>query len=415
MKSYTRLKLACYSAGASMSVAATLSPLLFLTFRALYGLTYTQMGLLILLNFSTQLAVDLVFSFFSHRFDIQKTVRISPLLMASGLLVYSVIPVVSPKNALFGLIAGTLLFSISAGLSEVLMSPVFAAIPLPDPDRQMSKLHSVYAWGVIFVVLVCTVFLHLFGTENWYYLVWFFVAVPLVSAFLFFTSTIPDIQNSKNLSGVRKLLKAPVLILFVTAIFLGGAAECTMSQWASGFLEQAVKLPKLWGDLLGVAMFAVMLGAGRTLYAKKGKNLANTLFLGAIGAFLCYVAAAISPIPAVSVFACAMTGLCTSMMWPGSLVAASEMIPDGGVFLYALMAAGGDFGASFVPQAVGLITDGVSKSELGINLSARLLLSPEQLGMKIALLFGSLFPLAAILVFFKIKKLSRLQKKEEKA
>ena len=64
------LKLACYSSNVTMSVAGNLSPILFLTFRTLYGVSYSLLGTLVLINFVTQLVIDLIFSFFSHRFNI---------------------------------------------------------------------------------------------------------------------------------------------------------------------------------------------------------------------------------------------------------------------------------------------------------------------------------------------------------
>ena len=57
--------------------------------------------------------------------------------------------------------------SAASGLAEVLISPVIAAIPAEDPDREMSKLHSVYAWGVVAVIPLFTLFLLGFGSENW--------------------------------------------------------------------------------------------------------------------------------------------------------------------------------------------------------------------------------------------------------
>ena len=70
-----RLKYACYTANITMSAVASLSPVLFLTFRLLYGISYSLLGTLILINFFTQLVVDLILSFFSHRFNIPKTVK----------------------------------------------------------------------------------------------------------------------------------------------------------------------------------------------------------------------------------------------------------------------------------------------------------------------------------------------------
>ena len=64
MQNFKRVKLACYTTNISMAVVANLSPILFLTFRSLYGISYSLLGLLVLINFVTQLTVDLIFSFF---------------------------------------------------------------------------------------------------------------------------------------------------------------------------------------------------------------------------------------------------------------------------------------------------------------------------------------------------------------
>ena len=69
---YNVLKWAAYTTNLSMSVVACLSPLLFVNFNTLYGISYTKLGLLVLINFVTQLGVDLLLSFFPHKFNIEK-------------------------------------------------------------------------------------------------------------------------------------------------------------------------------------------------------------------------------------------------------------------------------------------------------------------------------------------------------
>ena len=199
-------------------------------------------------------------------------------------------------------------------------------------------------------------------------------------------------------------LKNKKLWVCVLGIFLGGAAECAMAQWSSGYLEQALGLPKVWGDIFGVALFAVMLGLGRSLYAKCGKNIRAVLFVGAIGAVICYLTAALVNIPVIGLLACAFTGFCVSMLWPGSLVVASERFPNGGVFIFAMMAAGGDLGASVAPQLIGIITDAVSMNPNAIAYAQTIGLMPEQLGMKLGMLIGGLFPLVAIPLYLHIIK-----------
>ena len=87
------------------------------------------------------------------------------------------------------------------------------------------------------------------------------------------------------------------------------------------------------------------------------------------------------------------------MLWPGNLVVASGRYPQGGVFIYALMAAGGDLGASVAPQLVGIITDAVIADPAAASVAATLQLAPEQLGMKLGMLCGMLFPLFGIFLY----------------
>ena len=79
---YRRLKRGCYVYGLTTAVLINLSPVLFLTLREQYGLSYSALAALISANFITQLLVDLLFSFRPRLFDIPKLVRVAPLLAA---------------------------------------------------------------------------------------------------------------------------------------------------------------------------------------------------------------------------------------------------------------------------------------------------------------------------------------------
>ena len=410
---YKRLKTACYTTNISMSVVANVSPLLFLTFRDLYDIDYTLLGLLVLINFCTQLCVDFIFSLFSHKFNIPKTVRFTPVLTVIGFLLFATAPWVFSRHIYLGIAIATLVFSASSGLAEVLMSPLIATIPAENPEREMSKLHSVYAWGVVGVVLFATLFLLVFKATNWQYLIFVFTLIPLVSAILFSRVEIPKMQTPEKTSGVFTFMKDKLLWLSVIAIFLGGAGECTMSQWSSAYLEKVLGIPKVYGDIFGVATFGMALGLGRTLYSKYGKNIENILLLGSIGTVICYFIAGVSNIAILSLFACAFTGFCASMLWPGNLVVASERFPKGGVFVYALMAAGGDLGASVGPQLVGAITDFVIASENMSAFAQGLGVTLEQLGMKLGILVGGIFPLLGIVVSVLLLQLKKKEKTKE--
>jgi len=396
------LKSACYSASMFMSVVANLPPLLLLTFRNLYGISYSMLGSLILINFLTQLSMDLLFSFFSHKFNIAKTVRFTPVLTCAGLAIYALTPLIFPNAVYVCLLVGTVIFSSSAGLVEVLNSPVLATIPFKDPDREMSKLHSVYAWGCVGVVLFSTLFLQFFGSENWQWLALFMMIIPLTSIVLFSKAEIPPMPTPEKVSGAISFFKNKSLWLFVIALFLGGAAECTMGQWASGYLEQAMGIPKVWGDVFGVALFSLMLGLGRSLYGKMGKNIGRVLFISSVASTVCYLVSAISNWPLLGLVACALTGFAAAMLWPGSLIAVADRFPAGGVLMYAIMASGGDLGASLGPQLVGVVTDAAMEMPFLIHIAESFHVTPEIFGMKLGMLTGMLFPLCSIPLFARI-------------
>lgn len=401
---YNRLRWAAYTANLSMSVVACLSPLLFVTFRTLYGISFTMLGLLVLINFLTQLGIDLMLSFIPHKFNIKKTVRLIPVLVTIGLFIYAVFPFVFPNHVYTGLVIGTIIFSASSGFNEVLANPLILSIPTDNPDKEISKLHSVYPWGIVGVIAIGTAFLFGVGSKNWQWLAILFLLIPITSTVLFHSTGIPEIETPQKASGIKNLLKNKMLWPCVVAIFFGGASEMIMTQWCSAYLEKSMGIPKVLGDLLGMALFALFLGLGRTLYTAKGKNIGRVLILGSAGAFLCYVTAAITNNAIVGIMACVLTGLCTSMLWPGSILVSSERFPTGGVFIFAMMASGGDLGAALGPQLLGMVTDKAMTLSVVSQLAEQFSLTIEQLSMKIGILSGAVFPLLAIPFMITITK-----------
>jgi MFS family permease len=382
--------------------------MLFVTFHEMYNISYTLLGTLVLVNFCTQLTIDLIFTFLSKYFNIKLTIRIMPLITSVGMLCYAVLPNVFPQFAYLGLVLGTIIFSVSAGLAEVLISPLVAAMPSDNPEKDMSMLHSLYGWGVVTNVIIASVFFLIFGTENWMFLTLFLAILPLIASFLFFTSPFPKMDVSSNEKSGVKWGKA--IILCALCIFLGSAAENTMTNWISSYMENALGISKTIGDILGLALFGILLGLGRSLYSKYGKNIANVLLFGMVGATACYIIAGTVSNPIVCMLACIFTGLCTSMLWPGTLILMEEKFPNPGVTAYALMAAGGDFGGSVSPQILGVVVDKVSESSFALELSNSLSLTPEQIGLKTGMLIASIFPILGIAVLLYIKKYFKKQK-----
>lgn len=414
-KNFKRTKFACYSAYFTMSSIFSLPPILFATLQDMYGISYTLLGTLVLTNFCTQLTVDLVFTFFTKYFNVKKVVRIMPLITSAGMMIYALSPVIFPNNVYIGLLIGTILFSVSAGLSEVLLSPVIAAIPSENPQKDMSLLHSLYAFGVFTVVVISTMFIRFFGGENWMYLTVFWAVLPIASSVLFMLSPMPDMDVTESAEGTKGTKRrALAMAICVGSIFFGSCAENSMSNWVSTYMENALRIDKTLGDILGMAMFAILLGVVRISYAKFGKNIMRVLLGGMTGAAVCYLIAGFSTNVVFAFIACILTGLFVAMLWPGTLIMMEENVPGVGVAAYALMAASGDLGASVAPQLLGIVVDKVKETDFALRLGSDLGLSAEQIGLKAGMLTISVFPILGIaLLIFAIRFFKKQQNSQK--
>ncbi len=355
---YNRTRLACYCAYFTMSSVFCLPPLLFVTFHEKFGISWTLLGTLVVANFCTQLIVDLLFSALSKRMRTDNILKVAPLITSAGLLMYALLPTLFPDYAYFGLLAGTVVFSVAAGLSEVLLSPTIAAIPSDDPQRDMSLLHSLYAFGIFTVALVGSLFIRFAGADNWMYLTLFFATLPIIASVMFMRAPMPKLSSGEGVVTVEGTKKRTLgIALCIGCIFLGSCAENAMSNWISSYMEAQLHIDKTFGDIFGMAAFAVLLGICRVCYAKWGKSITKVLLISMVGACMCYLTVGFSSNTVVSFIACTLTGIFTSMLWPGTLIMMEEKIPSAGVAAYALMAAGGDLGASVAPQLLGVIAD----------------------------------------------------------
>lgn len=229
------------------------------------------------------------------------------------------------------------------------------------------------------MVILSTLFIAVFGSRNWMYLALVWSLVPFTAFVMFLRAKLPPMNDFGGGEKKTKMFNKGI-VFCVLCIFFGGAAECTMSQWVSGYIEYAIGVPKIYGDVIGVALFAALLGTGRTLYSKYGKKIINVLLYGMLGACVCYVAAGLSLSPVIGIAACALTGIFTSMLWPGTLIYVEEKFANVGVAIYALMAAGGDLGASLAPQLLGVVSDKFSLTDFALGISQTFGISAEQVG-----------------------------------
>lgn len=182
-----------------------------------------------------------------------------------------------------------------------------------------------------------------------------------------------------------------------------------MSQWTSTFAETALNLPKEVGDLVGLCLFAMLLGTIRAVYGAWGAKfpLYKAMLLGSVLCVFCYLVAALSPLPIISLIACIFAGLGAGLLWPGSVVNGANRFPLAGASLFAFLAAGGDAGAAFGPWLIGLTADVVPNL---VTMAPWLRgLNAEDAALRSGMLVGTLFPL--LMVFF-LTRMHRLEQKQ---
>lgn len=390
---------ACYVGNLTQAIVVNLTPVLFIPLREHYGFSYGQFGTLVLLNFLTQLACDILFSKAVDRHGFRPFVVSAHVFVVVGFALFAATPLLFPANIYLGFSVATIVFSAGGGLLELLLSPIVDSLPGEEKAKAMAMLHSFYAWGQVVVVILTTLWLFAFGAANWQIIVLLWAIVPLANIFLFSLAPLRHKAADMQVLRIRDLIRQPVFLLAFLAMLCGGASEVTMSQWASSFLQKGLDLPKIVGDTLGLTFFAVMMGIGRLIYGLQGHklNLSRIMIAGSAVAAVCYVAVALSPWKGLSIVACALTGLCVSLLWPGTLTETSAKLPLAGASMFALLAAGGDVGCSVGPWLTGVITD-AAQAHLPANLLGALAATPEQMALRVGILAGVLLPLCSLIV-----------------
>jgi len=372
-----RTQRVCYLAFGSQALVINLAPVFFLMLQRAYGIGFEKLGRLVLINFVTQLIMDLSTHPLVKRLGYRKMMVMAHLSCSLGLIFFALAPYVFVQAPYVGFVLAVIVYSVGAGFLEVLASPIVDNLPGEAKEATMSLLHSFYSWGQLAVVLISTILALLLGGGIWPWLMCAWALVPLVNVyqFAFKPLLLPEVTDPPK--GRQSFLAKPVFWVMILGMVAAGASEQVMAQWASSFAEKGLGLSKFWGDLAGPCSFALMMALTRMLYGKLGTRFPMKLALivsPALG-LVAYFLAAFTGIAWISLIACALVGIAVALMWPGTLSAIADCYPASGSLLFALIAVGGDIGCALGPWAAGLVTDtvilrmGVLSDALGLRLS----------------------------------------------
>lgn len=356
-KNYKKTMIACYLGFITQAISANFAPLLFLMFHKTYSIPLGKIALISTAFFFTQLLVDVFCAKFVDRIGYRKSIVMSEICSAAGLIGLAFLPEVC-GDPFIGIIISVIIYAVGSGLIEVLCSPIVEACPFENKDSVMSLLHSFYCWGSVGVIVLSTAFFAVFSIENWKWLACVWALVPLYNVYNFMTCPIENLVEDGKSMGIRGLLKVPVFWIAIILMVCAGASELSMAQWASAYAESAIGLPKTIGDLAGPCMFAVMMGISRVIYGKYGEKLDLMKFMMCSGALclVCYLMAALSNNPVIGLVGCIVCGFSVGIMWPGTISISSKQLPTGGTAMFALLAMAGDLGGAVGPSLIGNIT-----------------------------------------------------------
>lgn len=391
----------------TQAIIVNFMPVLFAVFQDKFKISFTQLGSLMLINFAAQLVVDVIAARYVDRIGFRKSAVPAHFFCVMGLVSLSVLPNILP-NPYLGLVISVLIMALGGGLIEVVVSPIVDALPNDDDSAAMSLLHSFYCWGQLAVILLSTLVIKVFGYGAWGVLSLLWSVIPLWNIFNFMRVPLPETMPEER-KPIRNFLKSGGFILGLLLMFGSGAAEQVMAQWASLFAQRGLGVPKIVGDLLGPCIFALLMAIGRMWYGIKGDSadLRKVLLASSGLCVVCYIVAAFSLSPVVSLAACALTGISVCLMWPGTLSFISERYPGGGAAIFGIMAIFGDLGCSVGSWIAGAVSDAAQKLPIVIEIANKYNLQLEQAGLKAGILTGTTFPIILILGLIILKEEKR--------
>lgn len=364
---FKHTKLACFGGYMTSAIASNFPPILFIIFQNELGLSIGSLGALISLNFGVQMITDIVGANYVDKIGYRICAVAANLLVAFGVIFMGLLPLcMSAKFT--ALTIATVTYAIGSGLLEVLVSPIMEAIPSDKKSANMSFLHSFYCWGQFISILITTLFVAFSGGRDWWILCLFWSLIPFATALLFSKVPINHLPHEKNSSSFG-IFKNKLFLVFLLLMTSSGISEIAVSQWASLFVETALGVSKITGDILGPCMFALLMGSSRIIYAKFSTkiNLANYIMLCGVLCTFAYIIMAFVPNNYISLAMIGIIGFSVAMMWPGVLSLASEKFPLGGTALFAYLAIFGDIGCTTGPLLTAVVAEKFTLNGSGLR------------------------------------------------
>ena len=180
---YKHTLAACCAGYVVQAIINNFSPLLYVVFAEELGISLAKISVLITLNFTIQICMDLSGTFLIDKIGFRASVIAANVFAVTGLTALGILPMIM-ADKFAALLVATVISAIGGGLLEVVVSPIVEAMP-KEEGFSMSFLQSFYCWGHAGVIILSTLFFFAFGVDNWNILAVGWCIVPLFSGILF--------------------------------------------------------------------------------------------------------------------------------------------------------------------------------------------------------------------------------------
>jgi|UniRef100_UPI00404990C7 MFS family permease len=344
----------CYLAMMSLSIGLNLLPVFLTTLSATYGgvdgLTGEQLGRLGAISFAGLVTGILVTGPLADRWGAKPFTQLGNALVAVSLGAAAF----APNYAWLGVTMYVL--GCGAGVLDMVLSPVVAALNPTKRAASMNWLHSFYCVGAVVTILAGTVALQLgFG---WRTACLVLMPLPLGLMIAFAPLHFPALSSVGGRLRLRTLVRRGWFVLAMIGILLGGATELGMAQWLPAYAETALGYP-VWVAGSALLFFNIAMALGRIVVASVGPrwNPFQVMAWGCGSSVVLFVIGSFLPVPSVALIACILVGFTGSCLWPTMLAVTADRYPDGGATMYGALGAFGNMGGICMPWIVGWVAD----------------------------------------------------------
>lgn len=344
----------CYAAMMCLAIGINLLPVFLTSIGASFGegsvLSREELGRLGAAAFGGLVVGILVTGPLADRFGGKPFVLLANVLTVLGLMGMAASPTFSM------LLAMVFVVGLGAGMLDMILSPVVAAL---NPERRtaaMNWLHSYYPVGAVVTILIGTVALAF--DVGWRAVCWLVIVLPLGLVLAFLPMRFPDMVTDRGRTSMRNLCAKPWFLVALAAIFLGGATELGMAQWLPAYAETTLGFsPTMAG--VGLLLFSIAMALGRMVVGamEARANAYLVLIVGSSLSVVLFLLGSFLENPLLALTACVAAGFTGSSLWPTMLAVAADRAPDGGASMFAALAAFGNAGGILMPWVIGAVGD----------------------------------------------------------